>query len=113
MERVKEFIFLGSKINVDCDCSHEIKRDLPLENLDKPRQRIKKQRHLFADKDPYSESCGFSSSQVQMWKLVPREGWAAKNWCFQTVVLEKTPESLRQQEQTSQRIHLENKMAEE
>ena len=91
----------------------KLKGTCSLENLDKPRQHIKKQRHFFADKDPYSESCGFSSSQVQMWELVHREGWAAKNWCFQTVVLEKTPESLRQQEQTSQRIHLENKMAEE
>ena len=55
------------------------------ESHDKPRERIKKQRHHFADKGPYSQSHGFSSSQVQMWEL----DWAQKNWCFQTVGLEK------------------------
>ena len=62
-------------------------------NYDKPRQGIKKQRHYFADKDPYNKSCGFSSSHVQMWELDHKEGWALKNWCFPTVVLEKTLES--------------------
>ena len=61
---------------------------------DKPKQHIKKQRHHFADKGPYGQSCGLSSSHVQMWELEPNEGWAAKNWCFQIVVLEKTLESL-------------------
>ena len=60
---------------------------------DKPRQCIKKQRHHFADKSSYSESYGFSSSHVWMWELDHKEGWAPKNWCFQTVVLEKTLES--------------------
>ena len=41
----------------------------------------------------YSQSYGFSSSQVQMWELGHKEGWAPKNWCFRTVVLEKTLES--------------------
>ena len=51
---------------------------------------IKKQRHHFASKGPYGQSCGFSSSHVRMWELDHKEGWVLKNWCFQTVVLEKT-----------------------
>ena len=65
MERVTDFIFLGSKIIADGDCSHEIKRRLLL-GYDKPRQHIKKQRHHFANQGPYSQSYGFSSSHVQM-----------------------------------------------
>ena len=56
----------------------------------KPRRRIKKQRCHFVDKGPYSQSFGFSSSHVRMWALGHKESWALKNWCFQTVVLEKT-----------------------
>ena len=59
----------------------------------KPRQSIKKQRHYFADKGPYSQSCGFSSSHVQIWELDNKEGWGLKNWCFWTVVLENSLES--------------------
>ena len=59
----------------------------------KPRQCIEKQRHHFAHKCPYSLSCGFPSSYVQTWELNHKEGWVLKNWCFQTVVLEKTLES--------------------
>ena len=65
MERVTDFIFLGSKIIADGDCSHEIKRRLLL-GYDKPRQHIKKQRHYFADKRPSSQSHHFSSKQVWM-----------------------------------------------
>ena len=54
---------------------------------------LKKQRHNFADKGPYSQSYGFSSSHVWMWELDHKEGWGPKNWCFQKVVLEKTLES--------------------
>ena len=61
--------------------------------LDEPRQHIKKQRHYFANKGLYGQSYGFSSSHVQMWELDHKEGWAPKNWCFWTVVLEKTLES--------------------
>ena len=57
------------------------------------RQSIKKQRHYCADKGPYSQSYGFSSSHVQMWELEHKKGQVLKYWCFQTVVLEKTPES--------------------
>ena len=59
----------------------------------KPRQHIKKQRHYFAYKDLYSQSYGFSSSHVQMWELDNKKGWALKNWCLWTVVLEETLES--------------------
>ena len=62
--------------------------------LDKPRQCIKKkQRNHFANKGPCSQSYGFSSIYVWMWKLDPKEGWAPRNWCFWNVVLEKTLES--------------------
>ena len=57
-----------------------------------PRQRIKKERHYFANKGPSSQGYGFSSGLVWMWELDCEEGWAPKNWCFWTVVLEKTPE---------------------
>jgi len=50
-------------------------------------------RHYFADKSPYSQSYGFSSSHVQVWELGHKEGWVLKNVCFQIVVLEKTLES--------------------
>ena len=60
---------------------------------DKPRQRIKKQRHHFADKGPSSQSYGFSRSHVWMWRLDHKEGWVLRNWCFQIVVLEKTLQS--------------------
>ena len=60
-------------------------------SYNKPTQHVKKQRHQFADRDPYSKSCGFSSSFIWMWELDHKESWAPKNWCFQTV-LEKTLE---------------------
>ena len=71
METVTDFIFLGSKITVDSDCSHKIKRCLLLgrkamTNLDSV---LKKQRHHFADKGPYNQSYGFSSSHVQIVRI--------------------------------------------
>ena len=60
---------------------------------DQSRQHIKKQRHYFADKGPSSQSYGFSSSHVKMWVLDHKDSWDPKNWCFWTVVLEKTLES--------------------
>ena len=94
-ETVKDFIFLGSKVTTVGDCSHEIKRHLLLRrkamtNID---SLLKKQRHHFADKCPSSQSHDFSSSHVWMWELDHKEGWVLKNWCFQTLVLEKTLES--------------------
>ena len=62
-------------------------------SYDKPRHCIKKQRHYFANKGPSSQNYGFSSSHVWMWELDHKEGWAPKNGCFWTVVLEKTLES--------------------
>ena len=77
METVTGFIFLGSKITADGDCSHEIKRHLLLgrktmkkrkrkkkKNYDQPRQHIEKQRHYFVNKGPSSEGYGFSSDHV-------------------------------------------------
>ena len=94
METLTDLIFLGSKIIADGDCSHEIKRLLLLgrkavTNLDS----ILKSRHYFADKGLCSQSYGFSSSHVWVWKLDYKESWVPKNWCFWTVVLEKTLES--------------------
>ena len=67
-----------------------------------PQQRTKIQRHYFADKSPYSQSYGFSSSHEQMWELGHKEGWVLKNWCLWTVVLEKTLESpLRRSNQSN------------
>ena len=63
------------------------------ESYDQPRQCIKKQRNYFANKGLPSQSYGFSSSHVWMWELDHKEGWASKNWCFQTMVLEKTLQS--------------------
>ena len=88
METVTDLIFLGSKITADDDCNHESKRPLLLGrkammNLD----RILKSRDI-TNKDPSSQSYGFSSSHV-MWELDYKEGWALMNRCFWTVVLEK------------------------
>ena len=60
---------------------------------DKAWQHIKKQRHYFACKGPYSQSYGFSSSHVWMWELDNKKGWVQKNWCLPTVVLDKTLDS--------------------
>ena len=62
VETVSDFNFLGSKITVDGDCSHEIKRRLLLGKkvMTKPRQHIKKQRHYFINKDLSSQGYGFS-----------------------------------------------------
>ena len=62
-------------------------------SYDKPRQHIKKQRYYFTNKGLSSQSCGFSGSHVWMWELDYKESWAPKNWCFWTMVLEKTLES--------------------
>ena len=67
VETVTDFIFLGSKITADGDCSHEIKTLAPWKKIyDKPRQHIKKQKHYFANKGPSSQGYGFSSGHVWM-----------------------------------------------
>ena len=63
------------------------------ESYDQPRQLIKKQRHYFVNKCPFSQAYGFSSGHVWMWDLDYKESWAPKNWCFWTMVLEKTLEN--------------------
>ena len=83
-----DFIFLASKISGDGDCSHETKRRLLLD--DQSRQHTKKQRHYLADKGLSSQSYGFSNSRVWMCELDYKASWAPRNWCFWTVVLEKT-----------------------
>ena len=89
VEAVTDFIFLGSKITV-VSAAMKLKTLSPWkESYDRPKQCIKKQRHHFADKGLYSQSHGFSSSHVWMWELIQ----GLKNWCFWTVVLEKTLES--------------------
>ena len=95
VETVADFIFLGSKITANGDCRHEIKRRLLLGRkvTVKLDSILKSRDHHFADKGPYSQSCGFSSSHVWMWKLNHKEIWAPKNWCLWIVVSEKTPES--------------------
>ena len=92
VEAVTDFIFLGSRITADIDYSLKWKDSPWKESYDKPRQLIKKQRHHFAHKGPYSQNhtYGFPHSYLQMWALDHKEGWAPKNWCFQVVVLEKT-----------------------
>ena len=80
VETVADFIFLGSKITADSDCSHEIKRRLllgrkVLTNLDS----IKKQRHYFVNKGLSSQSCGFSTGHLWMWELDYKESWVPKN----------------------------------
>ena len=95
VEIVSDFIFWGSKITVDGDCSHEIKRHLLLgrkvmTNLDS----IWKSRDItLPTKVHLVKAMVFSSSHVWMWELDHKESWELKNWCFWTVVLEKTPES--------------------
>ena len=89
-----DFIFLGSKIIVDGDCSHKTEKHLLLArkvmtNLDS----LKKQKHHFANKVLYGQSYDFSSSPVQIWELDHKEGWVPNNWCFQIVVLKKILES--------------------
>ena len=66
---------------------------IPFSSYEKPRQHINKQSHHFANKGPSSQGYGFSSGHVWMWELDYKESWAPKNWCFWTVVLEKTLES--------------------
>ena len=63
------------------------------ESCDHPRQHSKKQRHYFTSKGLSSQGYGFSGSHVWMWELDYKESWAPKNWCFWTVVLEKTLEN--------------------
>ena len=88
------FYFLGLQNHCSSDYSHEIKRHLLLwrkamTNLDS----VLKSRDITANKGPYSQNYGFSRSHVWMWELDHKKSWTPKNWCFGTVVWEKTLES--------------------
>ena len=94
VEVVTDFLFLASKITVDGDCSDEIRMIASWqENDDKPRQCAEKQRHYSANKGSYSQGYGLPSGHVLLWELDHKEGRTPKNWCLQTAMLEKTPES--------------------
>ena len=82
VETMADFIFLGSKITVNGDCSQGMKNHLFLGRKAKPRKHIKKQRYHFADKGPSNQSYGFSSRHVWMWELDRKEGWASKKLMF-------------------------------
>ena len=91
METETDFILGGSKITADGDCSHEIKRCLLLGG--KAMTSLDSILKSFTNKGPSSQGNGFSSGHVWMWELDYKEGWVPRNWCFWTVVLEKTFES--------------------
>ena len=84
-----DFILEGFKITADSDCSHEIKRHLLL-----GRRAMTSLDSTLKNRGPSSQSYGVSSSPVWMWDLDYKESWMLKNWCFWTVVLKKTLESL-------------------
>ena len=94
MERVRDFIWGAPKSLQIVTATMKLKGNCSLEEkYDQPRQHIKKPRHYFANKGPSSQSYGFSSSHAWMWELDYKESLALKNWCFWTVMLEKTLES--------------------
>ena len=91
METVRNFIILGSKITAEGDCSHKIKRHLLL-----GRKATTNLESILKSRDTtlLMKVClSLSSSHVWIWELIHKEGWALKNWYFQTVVLEKILES--------------------
>ena len=93
METVIDFILGGSKITADGDCSHEIKTLAPWKKSYDLDSILKNQRYYFANKGPSCRGCDFSSGHVWMWQLDYKESWVLNDWCFWTVVLEKTLES--------------------
>ena len=92
VEAVTNFIFLGSKIIANHDCSHEIKRRLLF-----GRKAMTKLDIMFKSRDITLPTkvhlVNIMVFQVRMWVLVPKEAGVPKNWCFQTVVLKKALES--------------------
>ena len=95
VEAMSDFIFGGSKNHCRWWLQPWNKNTLTpwKESYDQPWQHIKKKRHYFVNKGPSSQGYGFSSGHVWMWELNYKESWMPKNWCFWTVVLEKTLES--------------------
>ena len=96
VETVADFIFLGSRTTADGDCSHEIKRRLLLgkESYDQPRQRIKKQRHYFANKGPSSQGYGFSIGHVWMWSWTIKKAECRRIDAFELLCWRRLLESL-------------------
>ena len=87
--QIAKFPFLWLNNTPLCShvCTHRVMHYI---HTASSRQHIKKQRYYFADIGPSSQSYGFSISHVCMWVLDCKERWVPKNWCFWTVVLEKT-----------------------
>ena len=104
VETVSCFIFLGSTIIVDGDCSHKIETLAPGSNsYDKPRQRIKKQRHHFADKGPYKSVMGFPAVMYgcESWTIRKAEHWridAFELWCWRKLL--RVPWTARRSKQS-------------
>ena len=105
VDTVADFIFLNFKITTDSDCSHEIKRCLLLgrKAMTNWDSILKRRDIILLRKSVYSKLC-FFSSHVQMWKLNHKKGWVPKNWCFWTVVLEKTLERPLECKESNQSI---------
>jgi len=95
MKTVSDFILGGSKITADGDCSHKIKRHLLLgrKAITNPNSILKSRDITLPTKLHLVKAIFFPSSHVWIWELDHKESWALKNWCFRTVVLEKTLES--------------------
>ena len=95
VETVTDFLFLGFKITVDGNCSHEIKRCLLLgrKAMTNLESVLESRDITLLTKVHIAKAMFFSSSHVQMWELDHKEGWAPKNWCFWTAELEKTLEN--------------------
>ena len=106
MELATDFLFLGSKITVDSDCSHEIRRWLlPGRKAKTNLDSVLKNRDITSvNKGPYSQGYSLPSGHIRLWELDCKEGGASKNWCLWTVVGgEDSWELLGQQgDQTSQ-----------
>ena len=92
-ETVSYFIFGAPKSLQMVTAAMKIKDAYSLEEKLWPTEHIQKQIHYFVKKGPSSQGYGFSSGHVWKWELEYKESWAVKNWCFWTVVLEKTLES--------------------
>ena len=98
---VTDFLLLGSKVAAGGDCSREIRGQMLLSrksvtNLDS----ILKSRDHSANKGPCSQGCGLPGGHIWLWELDHKKGSVPKNWCLRTVVLEKTPESSLDSEET-------------
>ena len=106
MKTVTDFIFLGSKITADGDCSHEIKRRwlLGRQAMTNLESILKSRVTTLPAKVHLVKAMVFSSSHGWMWEWNHKEGWILKNWCFWTVVFQKTLKSLLDSRRSNQSI---------